>query len=194
MWPGGDPRTLPWMQSLVMANSMRVGVFGDTHDHVDNMRLAVSFFNEAGCGLVLFAGDFCSPLVVPPLRKLFCPVVSVLGDNDGNLSGIQSGMKILGGVAGGPVCCTAKDGTRFLLTHVLNDVRDCIGDANVVVFAHTHRPSVATDKSGRLFVNPGETSGWTSRKPTVAVVETDDLSAQIIPLPEMGQPPAIFGT
>lgn len=179
--------------TVLVANSMRVGVFGDTHDHVDNMRLAVSFFNEAGCKLVLFAGDFVSPLVIPPLRKLHCPIVSVFGDNDGNQAGIMSGMKILGGVAGGPVCCTSKDGTRFLLTHVLNDVRECIGDANVVIFAHTHRPSVATDKSGRLFVNPGETSGWTSRKPTVAVVETSDLTAEIIPLPEMGQPPAIFG-
>ena len=94
---------------------MRVGVFGDTHDHVDNMRRAVSFFNEAGCKLVLHAGDFCSPIVLPPLRKLFCPLISVFGDNDGNLKGIQSGMRILGGVANGPVCCTAPDGTRFLL-------------------------------------------------------------------------------
>ncbi len=172
---------------------MRVGVFGDTHDHVDNMRCAISFFNEAGCQLVLHAGDFVSPLVIPPLRKLMCPIVSVFGDNDGNQTGIQSGMRIIGGVAEGPVCCQTKDGTKFLLTHVLNDVRDCLGDANVVVFAHTHRPSIARDKAGRLFVNPGETSGWTSRKPTVAVVETNDLSAEIIPLPEMGQPPAIFG-
>lgn len=173
---------------------MRVGVFADTHDHVDNMRRAISFFNEAGCSLVLHAGDFVSPIVVPPLRKLACPIVSVFGDNDGNQTGIQSGMKILGGVAQGPVCCTAKDGTRFLITHVLNDVRNAIGDCQVVVFAHTHRPSIAHDKDGRLFVNPGETSGWTSRKPTIALVETDDLSAEIISLPELPQPPAIFGT
>ena len=173
---------------------MRVGVFGDTHDHVDNMRRAISFFNEAGCKLVLHAGDFVSPLVVPPLRKLMCPIVSVFGDNDGNQVGIQGGMRVLGGVARGPVCTSTKDGTRFLLTHDLNDARECIGDCNVVVFAHTHRPSIATDKSGRLFVNPGEASGWTKRKPTIAVVETDDLSAQIIDLPDMGQPPAIWGS
>ena len=172
---------------------MRVGVFADTHDHIDNLRRAVSFFNEAQCRLVLFAGDFVSPLVVPPLRKLTCPIVAVFGDNDGNQTGIQGGMRILGGVATGPVCYRAADGTRFLLTHVLNDVRDHVGDCDVVVFAHTHRPSIAHDRSGRLFLNPGETSGWTYRKPTVAVVETTDRSAEIIPLPPLPPPPAIFG-
>jgi predicted phosphodiesterase len=42
-----------------------------------------------------------------------------------------------------------------------------------------------------LFVNPGETSGWTYRKPTIGVLETEPLSARIIPLPEMAPAPQI---
>jgi len=55
----------------------------------------------------------------------------------------------------------------------------------VVIMAHTHRPSVVRDQSGRLFVNPGETSGWTFRKPSVAILETKPLDAEIIALATM---------
>ncbi len=63
---------------------MRIGIFADAHDHVDHVRHAVNAFNRAGCDLVLFAGDFCSPIVVPPLRKLHCRVLACFGDNDAN--------------------------------------------------------------------------------------------------------------
>ena len=167
---------------------MRIGVFADAHDHIDNVRRAVAEFNRNACDLVLFAGDFVSPLIVPALRKIGCPLFSCFGDNDGNRIGIHGGMRIVGGVAEPPVGIQAEDGTRILLTHVLNDVRGNLGDANVVIFAHTHRPSVATDANGRLFLNPGETSGWAFRKPSIAILETDPLNARIIHLPEMPLP------
>ena len=163
---------------------MRIGIFADAHDHVDNVRHVVNFFNQQGCELVLFAGDFVSPLVVPPLRKLTAKFVSCFGDNDGNQIGITGGLRVIGPVSSGPVCIQAKDGTRILMTHILNDVRDCLGDAQIIVFAHTHRPSVVKDSKGRLFINPGETGGWSFRKPTVALVDTVDFEAQIVTLRE----------
>ena len=78
---------------------MRIGVFADSHDHVDNVRHAVAEFNRQECDLVIFAGDFVSPIVVPPLRKLKCPVLACFGDNDGNQIGLQGGMRIVGPVA-----------------------------------------------------------------------------------------------
>jgi len=42
-----------------------------------------------------------------------------------------------------------------------------------------------------LFINPGETSGWTYRKPTIAILETRPLSAQIVALPELPPVPAV---
>lgn len=164
---------------------MRIGIFADAHDHVDNVRHVVNFFNEQQCELVLFAGDFVSPLVVPPMRKLTGRFVACFGDNDGNRRGITGGLRVIGPVSPGPVCIQAKDGTRILMTHILNDVRDCLGEAQIVVFAHTHRPSVVKDSQGRMFINPGETGGWSSRKPTVALVDTTDFEAQIVTLPEL---------
>ena len=168
---------------------MRIGVFADVHDHVDNLRHAINVFNEARCELVLFAGDLVSPLVVPPLRKLTAKLVACWGDNDGNRIGIAGGFRICGTMGEPPIGITARDGTRILLTHELDKVRGLVDDAQLIVFAHSHRPSVAFDKQGRLFLNPGETSGWNFRKPTVAIVETDPLNAEIVSLPEM--PPAV---
>jgi uncharacterized protein len=167
---------------------MRIGVFSDAHDHVDNVCRAVAEFNRLECELVIFAGDFVSPIVVPPLRKLNCRVLACFGDNDGNQIGLQGGMRIVGPVAYPPFgFCTADD-VRILVAHVAEQVRGMVIGAQVVVCGHTHKPSVYTDQNGVLFVNPGETSGWTYRKPTIGVLETRPLSARIVALPEL--PPA----
>jgi len=60
-----------------------------------------------------------------------------------------------------------------------------------VICGHTHKPHVWTDERGVLFVNPGEASGWTYRKPTIAILETNPLSAKIMPLPELPPAPAL---
>ncbi|MEX0716208.1 MAG: YfcE family phosphodiesterase [Planctomycetaceae bacterium] len=164
---------------------MRIGIFADAHDHVDNVRRAVAEFNARQCDLVVFAGDFVSPIVVPPLRKLACRVLACFGDNEGNRPGIQGGMRIIGLVAEPPFCFRATDGTRVLVTHQLDKVRDHFAGCDVVISAHTHRPGIVRDREGRVFVNPGETSGWTYRKPSIAILETETREAYIVPLPEM---------
>lgn len=170
---------------------MIVGVFADVHDHVDNLRRAVVEFNRRQCDLVLFAGDFVSPLVIPPLRKLTCPLIACFGDNDGNRVGIAAGMRIAGTLAHPPLGIALRDGTKILLTHQLEHVRGLCDGTDVIIFAHTHKPSVAKDAAGRLLLNPGETSGWVFRKPTIATFDSQTRQAEIIPLPEPGPPPVI---
>ena len=170
---------------------MQIGVFADVHDHVDNLRRAVVVFNERRCKLVFFAGDFVSPLVIPPLRKLTCPLIACYGDNDGNRVGIAGGMRIVGSLGHPPFGIQLADGTKVLLTHELASVRDCLDGAQVVLWAHNHKPSIARDAAGRLLLNPGETGGWVFRKPTIAVFDSTTLEAEIIPLPEPGPPPVI---
>ncbi len=164
---------------------MRIGLFADSHDHVDHVRLTVAEFNQQGCDLVIFAGDFVSPIVVPPLRKLRCPMVACFGDNDGNQLGLQGGMRIIGPVAFGPFGLQTADGVRILVTHIAEQLRGMTEGAHVVVCGHTHKPSIRTDERGVLYINPGETSGWTYRKPTIAILDTNPLSARIVALPEL---------
>jgi uncharacterized protein len=124
------------------------------------------------------------------MRKLTGHVIACFGDNDGNRRGIIGGMKIVGTIGHGPFCHRTRDGLKILIAHQLNELRDNIGDEDVIVFAHTHRPSIVEDKNGRLFINPGEVGGWTFRKPTVVVLDSVTRKAELIDLPAM--PPGVF--
>ena len=81
---------------------MRIGIFADSHDHLDHLRAAVAEFNRRECQLVLFAGDFVSTFAIPPLRKLNCRLLASFGDNEGNKLGICGGMQIIGEVGEPP--------------------------------------------------------------------------------------------
>lgn len=169
---------------------MRLGIFSDVHDHHANLRLAVAFFNRAECETVLFAGDLVSTFSVPPLRKLNCPFVGCYGDNEGNKPGLQAGMSIVGALSEAPVLWTSPDGTRFAIVHMERQLRTLpVGtEFDVAVCGHTHKPRVSRDEQGRLFLNPGETSGWTYERPTVMLFDTVTREAEVIELNSLHEP------
>lgn len=163
---------------------MLIGIFADSHDHLDNIRRSVELFNQAGCELVVFAGDLVSSFAVPPLRALNCKVIACYGDNEGNKIGVAAGMKIIGVLGEPPFGFKTPDGCRILLTHMDRTLRDLDGDFDAAIYAHTHKPSITRDEQGRLFINPGETSGWSYGKPSVALLETTTMEARIVFLNE----------
>lgn len=160
---------------------MRVGLFADTHDHLDNLRLAVERFNAEDVELVLFAGDLVSTIAVPPLRKLRAPLVACFGDNEGNKPGLLAGFKLVGKISEPPVRLTAQDGTRFVLAHMRRQLRGWDDDFDIAVFGHNHKARIQHDE-GRLFINPGETSGWSFGRPTIAILETASRQVQLVDL------------
>lgn len=161
---------------------MRIGIFADIHDHLDNIRLAVERFNAEEVELVLFAGDLVSTFAVPPLRNLKAPLVACYGDNEGNKVGLKSGFGLVGQLSEPPVYVTTEDGTRFVLTHMKRQLRGLDADYDVAVFGHTHKPRIETDDRGRLLINPGETSGWSFGRPTIVLFETTTREATIVEL------------
>ena len=167
---------------------MRIGVFADTHDHLDNIRRAVEEFNRRDCRLAVFAGDFVSTFAIPPLRKLNCRLIASFGDNEGNRVGIRGGMQVIGEVGDPPFGFRTPDGVRILVTHQLELLRGMAEGSDVIIYAHTHKPSIRRDGAGRLLLNPGETSGWTYRRPSVAILETDPLQAEILRLDQTDLP------
>lgn len=161
---------------------MLIGIFADTHDHLDHLRLAVERFNAAGVELVLFAGDLVSTFAVPPLRKLNAPIVACFGDNEGNKVGLLSGFGLVGKLAEPPVFVTTDDGVRFVITHMKRQLRGLTEPYDVAVFGHTHKPRIEHDDDGRLLINPGETSGWTFGRPTIVFYDTVTKRAELVDL------------
>ena len=160
---------------------MRIGIFADSHDHLDNLRLAVDQFNRLCCEQVVFAGDFVSTIALPPLRKLACPLVACYGDNEGNKLGLQAGMGRIGTLREPPFMFAAADGTRFGVAHMKRQLAQLDDPLDVAVYAHTHKPRIFQD-DGVLCINPGETGGWSFGRPTVVLLQTESMQARVIEL------------
>jgi hypothetical protein len=166
-----------------------IGIFADAHDHLDNIRRAVERFNRERVDLVLFAGDFVSTIAVPPLRRLEAPLVACYGDNEGNKIGLASGFRLVGQLAEPPVRLTVDDGTRLVIAHMKRQLRG-LDDYDVGVVGHTHKPRIERDARGRLLINPGETSGWSFGRPTIALFDTSTKQATIVELAPASAPAA----
>ena len=59
-----------------------IGVTGDTHNNLKNIKKICSIFNENRVDLVIHTGDISLPKSLLEFRSLNCPMKVVLGNND----------------------------------------------------------------------------------------------------------------
>ena len=150
---------------------MRVGLFADCHDHLDNVRRAVDEFNRRECDVVLFAGDLVSTFAVPPLRQLRCPFVGCFGDNEGNRVGLRSGMRIIGRLEEAPVRYQSPDGVRLSSCTCCRKRADSTSRSTCWCTAtRTGRPCAAT---------PPAAAGQPGRDQRLDVWSPDDRGARL---------------
>lgn len=159
-----------------------IGILSDTHDNLTRVREAVRLFNDAGCDLVIHAGDFVAPFTVDELRNLRAPVKAVYGNCDGEKAGLARAFQGMGEIGNGPLAF-AHAGLRFVVCHLDTSAatQAASGKFDVVVFGHTHRPLVES-RDGVLLINPGEAGGWLRGKSTVALLDPAARTADIITL------------
>jgi putative phosphoesterase len=159
-----------------------IGILSDTHDNLTRVREAIRLFNDAGCDLIIHAGDFVAPFTVEELRNLRAPIKAVFGNCDGERAGLARAFLGLGEIREAPLNFTHA-GLRFLVCHLDSPVERHLASKayDVVVFGHTHRP-LAERRDGVLLVNPGEAGGWIRGKSTVALLDPAALAAEIITL------------
>jgi len=159
-----------------------IGVMSDSHDNVTMIRRAVALFREAGCDLVLHAGDFIAPFAARELQALGCPVKAVYGNCDGEKIGLEKALEGFAEIHEAPLVFLSS-GRRFLLVHYHFSVGKyaAAGNYDVIVFGHTHKPELK--KEGRtLVLNPGEAGGWLTGKSSVALLDPEKLEADVVSL------------
>jgi hypothetical protein len=159
-----------------------IGILSDSHDNLTKVREAVRLFNDAGCGLVVHAGDFVAPFTAEALRSLRAPVRAVFGNCDGERPGLAAAFRGLGEIAMAPLIFEHA-GLRLCVSHLDAPVGGLASSKryDVVIYGHTHRPVVET-RDGVLIVNPGETGGWLRGKSTVALLDPAARTAEIVTL------------
>ncbi len=117
---------------------MKIGVISDTHgllrpEVVDKLQ---------GCDAILHAGDVNKPEILDALRAI-APLHVVRGNNDKDWAeALPQTLRVeLGGV-------------RILMIHNKRELPKELGDAQLIVFGHSHKYFEQTI-DGRLWLNPG---------------------------------------
>jgi hypothetical protein len=67
---------LKW-ENIAEENTVLIGLMADTHDNLPMVDKAVHRFNEENVGLVLHAGDYVAPFVIPRLKALKARFIGV---------------------------------------------------------------------------------------------------------------------
>jgi len=169
---------------------MIVGIMSDTHDNLPLVDKAVKKLMDEKVELVLHAGDYISPFVIPHFRPFKGKFIGVFGNNDGDheflkrrfaefgleIRGVFAEVKIdglriallHGGEPGGP------PGASELLKSLISS--DCY---DVIVHGHVHEAK-AYKKGKTLIINPGEVCGYLTGKPSMAILNTRTMEAKIV--------------
>jgi hypothetical protein len=156
-----------------------IGILSDSHDNVPMIERAVRLFNDAGCDLVLHAGDVVAPFAARALAGLRAPVKAVFGNCDGETQGLAGALAAFGDIRKPPYRFEHA-GLRFLLIHSIAGL-PAADACDVVVCGHTHRAEVLR-RGKALLVNPGEACGWVHGRATACLFDPGRLSVDIVPL------------
>lgn len=116
----------------------RIGIISDTHGLLRPEVLNIL----KTCDCILHGGDINSPEILDQLRPL-ASIYAVRGNNDREWAeGLAKTLRF------------QIEGVEFFMTHNKKDVAWDLGNAQVVVFGHTHK--YFQDRiDGRLWLNPG---------------------------------------
>ena len=165
---------------------MLIGIISDTHDNLPKIEKVVERLNAENVALVLHAGNFVYPFVIPKFRALNAKLIGVFGNNDGDHEFLKKRFsEIENCEVRGRFAEINVEGLRIALLHgdnneLLNSLINC-GGFDVVVYGHSHAKKA--HRNGKtLIVNPGEACGYLSGEATIALLDTTKREAKIVKL------------
>jgi len=161
---------------------MKIGIISDTHENMPLIAKAVELFNKSKVDLVLHAGDIISPITFKEFKLLKCKLVSIFGNNDGEVKMLGEKFSQLGEIHKGPHELEISN-NKVLLMHEPDNL-ESLADSDrydVIIYGHTHKVDVR--KQGKTAViNPGECCGWFSGQSSIAILELPEKKVNIISL------------
>lgn len=133
---------------------MKIGIIGDTHDNIPNIKKAVKIFKRKRVSLIIHTGDIISPKTVELFKGL--NMVFVQGNCDGDVEKLKEKIAEIGGkffIGGFGEMEFA--GKKFALTHKPTVVETILGAKyNFIIHGHTHEKKI--EKIGNvIIINPG---------------------------------------
>lgn len=165
---------------------MLIGLISDTHDNLPLVDEAIRKLNEENVDLVLHAGDYVAPFVIPRFKELKARLIGVFGNNDGDHELLKMRFKEnnrlemrgnFADIKAGGLRIALLHGTDMELLEALIDQESF----DIVVHGHTHTAE-AHKKGKTLVVNPGELCGYLTGRSTIALLDTSARKAKMVKL------------
>ena len=157
---------------------MKIALIADTHDHLERLTQALEIFAQSSAQALIHAGDVVSPFTAEKLSTFAGPIRTVYGNCDGERQGLR---RFLKSIAVPPITFELA-GRNFVLAHDRSQIPDdLLSGADLAVVDHMHSPA-QTRQNGTLIINPGECCGRVTDRPTVALLDSDNLSVELINL------------
>jgi len=162
---------------------MLVGLIADTHDRLPAIAELVRQMQAAGVGMVLHAGDYCSPFALRAFEEAHMTLAGVFGRNDGDPQGLVTrAQSSFGAELFESPHSFEIGGRRILLVHDIGDVnKRSVSSHEIVIHGSTHQQEMKT-RGDTLIVNPGEGCGWLYGTPSAALLELDSREVQFLSL------------
>lgn len=164
---------------------MKLGIISDTHDNIKNFLKAIEIFNKSKVEYVIHCGDWVSPFMLNSCDKLNCNILSVFGNNDGDVfcfltrnNKVEFFNKSLVKIFDGKKIAVYHGDSKPLLNGLIDSQK-----YDVVFSGHTH--SAVIEIIGKtLHINPGTCSNYAESliedKPSIAIYNTESNKAEII--------------
>jgi len=164
---------------------MIVGIMADTHDRLPLVDKAVKVLNESNVELVLHAGDYIAPFVIPHFQPLKARFIGVFGNNDGDRSLLRKKFAENNAQIRGNFAEVTVEGLRIALLHGSEEelLQSLINAESHDVIIHGHTHEAKTYRSGKtLVINPGEVCGYLTNKSTLALLNSQTKEVETIQL------------
>ena len=157
---------------------MKIALISDTHNHLERLAQALDIFAQTSAEALIHAGGITSPVTAQKLSSFDGPIHAVFGNVDNDRQALG---RVLRSIAVAPVSFKL-DGRNFVLAHDRTHIPDeLLSQADVAVVGHTHIPA-QTRQNGTLIINPGECRGNHTGQATVALLDSHNLSVELINL------------
>ena len=162
---------------------MKVGLLADTHDRMPAITELLRRMAEREVGVVLHAGDYCSPFSLQPFIDGHVAVAGVFGKNDGDHQGLRAkAEQALALELFESPHSFEFGGKRILVVHDIGEVNDRSIEAHQLVVHGCSHKQEQVRRGDTLLVNPGEGCGWLYGTPSAAIVDLETMQVETIVL------------
>ncbi|MGI9325534.1 MAG: YfcE family phosphodiesterase [Pseudomonadales bacterium] len=159
---------------------MRIGIVGDTHNNLKNVRRIVELFNDADVARVIHTGDISQAKTLEVLANLNAPLFGVFGNNDQERTALDAAITRHGFEFVDPPLHLHWHQRQIIVVHDPLEFDDHLNDDHhLALHGHTHL--YRHERIGETLVfNPGECAGHMPGHNAVGLIDLETLSTELV--------------